>query len=224
KDTYEIHIVGRFSKNKFRYTVGKYAMKYVSYDYKKHTRYLEDYHYPREWFENVDKTINSNYKIKTKVLSYDEYFDRFQEYPRLIPIKVYKSYLSEEDAITFDLSVENKHEFVCSEGLLNHNSAQIALGDINDQEYMRAKRWDLGNVPNHRAYSNNSVICNNIEDALANDEFWQGYNGNGEPYGLINLDLSRSCGRLGETEYSDPDVEGYNPSFCVRVTGSCLNG
>lgn len=90
-------------------------------------------------------------------------------------------------------------------------SAQIAIGDCNDEEYLRAKRWDLGGVPNWRCYSNNSVICDNIVDVLENDEFWEGYHGNGEPYGLINLKLSRSCGRLGETQYSDPNVDGFNP-------------
>jgi len=90
-------------------------------------------------------------------------------------------------------------------------SAQIALGDCTDVEYLRAKRWDLGNVPNWRCYSNNSVICNDINDVLDNEEFWQGYIGNGEPYGLINLKLSRECGRLGETQYPDPNVAGYNP-------------
>lgn len=92
-------------------------------------------------------------------------------------------------------------------------SAQICLGDCKDIEYLRAKRWDLGNIPNYRCYSNNSVVCNDIKDVLDNEEFWQGYLGNGEPYGLINLKLSRSCGRLGETQYPDPDVQGYNP--CV---------
>jgi ribonucleoside-triphosphate reductase (thioredoxin) len=90
-------------------------------------------------------------------------------------------------------------------------SAQIALGDCNDQEYLRAKRWDLGGVPNWRCYSNNSVICNNIDNLLDNEDFWEGYHGNGEPYGLINLKLSQSCGRLGETQYPDPNVQGYNP-------------
>jgi ribonucleotide reductase alpha subunit len=90
-------------------------------------------------------------------------------------------------------------------------SAQICLGDAKDTDYLRAKRWDLGNVPNWRCYSNNSVICNDISEIIDNEDFWQGYNGNGEPYGLINLKLSRSCGRLGETQYPDPNVQGYNP-------------
>jgi ribonucleotide reductase alpha subunit len=90
-------------------------------------------------------------------------------------------------------------------------SAQLALGDCKDIEFLRAKRWDLGGVPNWRCYSNNSVICNDINDLLDNEEFWQGYHGNGEPYGLINLKLSKECGRLGETQYTDPNVAGYNP-------------
>lgn len=92
-------------------------------------------------------------------------------------------------------------------------SAIICLGDCKDIEYLRAKRWDLGNIPNYRAFSNNSVVCNNIEEILENDEFWHGYNGNGEPYGLINLDLMRKCGRIGDFRYPDPDVVCVNP--CV---------
>ena len=88
-------------------------------------------------------------------------------------------------------------------------SAQIALGDYDDIEFLRAKRWDLGGIPNWRAMSNNSVICDNTDDLL--DEFWEGYKGNGEPYGLINMSASRRMGRVGEVQYPDPDVMGYNP-------------
>jgi ribonucleoside-triphosphate reductase len=88
-------------------------------------------------------------------------------------------------------------------------SAQIAIGDCDDLQYLNAKRWDLGNIPNWRAMSNNSVVCNDFSKLP--DQFWQGYLGNGEPYGLINLKLSRSIGRVGETEYDDPEVCGFNP-------------
>ena len=88
-------------------------------------------------------------------------------------------------------------------------SAQIALGDHDDLEYLRAKRWDLGGIPNWRAMSNNSVVCDDIDQLP--DEFWGGYEGNGEPYGLINLEASRRMGRTGEMQYPDPDVMGYNP-------------
>jgi ribonucleotide reductase alpha subunit len=88
-------------------------------------------------------------------------------------------------------------------------SAQIAIGDPDDIEYLLAKRWDMGNIPSWRSMSNNSVVCNDIGDL--HEYFWDGYEGKGEPYGLINLKLSRKIGRLGETQYPDPKVQGYNP-------------
>jgi len=88
-------------------------------------------------------------------------------------------------------------------------SAQIAIGDDDDVEFLLAKRWDMGNIPSWRAMSNNSVVCNDINNL--HDYFWEGYEGKGEPYGLINLKLSRKIGRLGETQYPDPEVMGYNP-------------
>ena len=88
-------------------------------------------------------------------------------------------------------------------------SAQIAIGDYDDMMYLRAKRWDLGQIPNWRSMSNNSVVTpDNLEDLPV--EFWETYK-QGEPYGLINLKLSKLIGRTGETQYPDPDAEGYNP-------------
>ena len=88
-------------------------------------------------------------------------------------------------------------------------SAQIAIGDPDDVEYLLAKRWDMGNIPSWRAMSNNSVACDDIRDL--HEYFWDGYEGKGEPYGLINLRLSRKVGRLGDERYPDPGVEGFNP-------------
>lgn len=88
-------------------------------------------------------------------------------------------------------------------------SAQIAIGDADDFQYLRSKRWDLGNIPNWRSNSNNSIVVNKFEDMP--DEVWKGYNGTGEPFGFINLKLSRATGRLGDTQYKDKNVVGYNP-------------
>jgi len=88
-------------------------------------------------------------------------------------------------------------------------SAQIAIGDYDDIEFLKAKRWDLGAIPSWRAMSNNSVVCS--DTTMLPQEFWDGYEGKGEPYGLINIALSRAVGRLGETQYPDPNVVSYNP-------------
>jgi ribonucleoside-triphosphate reductase len=88
-------------------------------------------------------------------------------------------------------------------------SAQIAIGDYDDFQFLNAKRWDLGNIPSWRAMSNNSVVCDDTTKLPA--EFWEGYAGNGEPYGLINLKTARAVGRTGETQYPDAEVMGFNP-------------
>lgn len=88
-------------------------------------------------------------------------------------------------------------------------SAQIAIGDSDDEEYLNAKRWDIGSIPNWRAMSNNSIAWDGKTEL--GESFWAGYEGKGEPYGLINLELSRTDGRLGDFRFPDPNVKGYNP-------------
>ena len=106
------------------------------------------------------------------------------------------------------LDIMNIIGFVVVSGNVRR-SAQIALGDFDDLEFLKSKRWDLGTIPNWRSMSNNSVIAPENIDDLPN-EFWETYN-QGEPYGLINLELARTVGRTGETQYPDPEVEGFNP-------------
>ncbi len=101
-------------------------------------------------------------------------------------------------------------------------SAQIAIGDADDKLFLNAKRWDLGNIPNWRAMSNNTTCADNYS-YLSND-FWQGYEGNGEPYGLFNPDLCITHGRLIDGPMSKcslypkkrDNVAGPNP--CAEAT------
>ena len=93
-------------------------------------------------------------------------------------------------------------------------SAEIAIGDPDDYLYTKAKNWETGVIPNWRAMSNNSIEADSFEQ-ITND-IWNGYDGNGEPYGFINLKLARTNGRLGEKVKDN--VEGMNPC----VTGDTL--
>lgn len=90
-------------------------------------------------------------------------------------------------------------------------SAELALGCPRDLDYMDAKNWATQKIPAWRGMSNNSVQTDNIE-ALP-DSFWNGYNGDGEPYGLVNLGLCRSHGRLidGRDYRPDPYIVAPNP-------------
>ena len=92
-------------------------------------------------------------------------------------------------------------------------SAQIALGDPDDFLFMKAKNWGSGNVPAWRANSNNTIFADSYDEII--DEFWKGYDGSGEPYGLCNRKLMRTQGRLGE-RINDSKVEGTNP--CAEIS------
>ncbi len=83
-------------------------------------------------------------------------------------------------------------------------SAQIALGDSDDILFLRAKRWDMGGIPNWRAFSNNTIYADTYD--YLTDEFWTTYNGNSEPLGLFNLDLAQTNGRTGEERYDSAEI------------------
>lgn len=100
-------------------------------------------------------------------------------------------------------------------------SAQLIIGDQDDRQFINAKRWDLGNVPNWRSNSNNSIVCNDINTLP--DSFWDSFGINeqtgeakGENYGLINLGLSRRKGRVLDCHRVDPNVSIFNP--CAEIS------
>lgn len=158
-----------------------------------------------------------NYK-NISIDIYDEYFDTIG----YCPVKVISVDNNSEVVETYDIEVSKYHEFYCN-GYLTHNSALIALGDYDDIPYLKSKDWAAGNIPNWRCMSNNSVVCDDIKKLPA--EFWEGYNGTSEPYGLINLDLSRKIGRIKDGEkYPDPDVVGYNPCFAAETLIAVADG
>ena len=94
----------------------------------------------------------------------------------------------------------------------SRRSAQIAIGDPDDILFLKAKNWGSGNVPAWRANSNNSIYADAYDEIL--QELWKGYDGTGEPYGLVNRKLARTYGRLGEKSL-DPSIEGFNP--CAEI-------
>jgi ribonucleoside-triphosphate reductase (thioredoxin) len=94
----------------------------------------------------------------------------------------------------------------------SRRSAQIAMGDPDDVLFLRAKNWSSGNVPAWRANSNNSIYADHYDEIMP--ELWKGYDGSGEPYGLLNRRLARTYGRLGEKR-QDNSIEGFNP--CAEI-------
>jgi len=95
-------------------------------------------------------------------------------------------------------------------------SAELAIGDINDSNYMNAKDWSSGPKPTWRALSNNSCAVDHYDQIT--EQFWSGYNGEGEAYGLVNLNACRNYGRIIDGLGYRPDslVTGVNP--CAEIT------
>lgn len=103
-------------------------------------------------------------------------------------------------------------EMIKSGGI--RRTAILLGGDVDDAAFLYLKRWDLGDIPNHRSNSNNSLICPKFNYLSSN--YWEGFKGNGECYGLINLPLMRKYGRLGEDkiygfDLTNNDIIGCNP-------------
>lgn len=94
----------------------------------------------------------------------------------------------------------------------SRRSAQISMGDPDDVLFIRAKNWGSGNIPAWRANSNNSLYADGWDEIPS--ELWKGYDGSGEPYGLVNRKLARTYGRLGEKRV-DNSIEGFNP--CAEI-------
>jgi ribonucleoside-diphosphate reductase alpha chain len=94
----------------------------------------------------------------------------------------------------------------------SRRSAQIAIGDPDDVLFLRAKNWSTGAIPAWRANSNNSIYADSYDEIMS--EVWKGYDGSGEPYGLVNRRLARKYGRLGAAKV-DNSIEGFNP--CAEI-------
>lgn len=100
----------------------------------------------------------------------------------LIPVNFIRLEDVEGEEETWDLEVEDVHEFFC-EGYLVHNSAMIAIFDKSDTDMMTSKsgEWYLDNL--QRQYANISFVV----DRRMTLEEWRGYvtmmdlNKSGEP-------------------------------------------
>lgn len=102
-------------------------------------------------------------------------------------------------------------------------SAQIGLGDPDDHLFLKAKNWSLGNVPNWRSMSNNTIYAD-AYDHISNSIWENGYDideqtgvAKGEPYGFFNLPLSQKYGRIKDGPMKE---SGLYPSQKDNVTGT----
>jgi len=90
----------------------------------------------------------------------------------------------------------------------NGRSAQLALGDVTDIDFVNAKDWTHGIVPNWRAMANLSVSMDDYSKIP--DDFWN----KADIPGLVNLRNLRRFGRL-------IDGVDYRPDYGVDAVNAC---
>lgn len=146
--------------------------------------------YPEKWFTENRALLHANPKIE--MVSVNQY-DKVYGENHLLPIKVLGVETTNIEKETYDIEVEDVHEFFCN-GYLTHNSALMLQGDPFDKDFLKSKRWDMGVIPSYRAMANYSVNCSDIDDL--HPLFWETYL-HGEPFGIVNVANANKYGRIG---------------------------
>lgn len=117
---------------------------------------------------------------------------------------------------TYDIEVSEVHEFFC-EGYLTHNSAEICMGDVEDDTFINLKNYNDNPERGEIGWmSNNSVVLKpdcNYEDFTAIPEMARRIIDNGEP-GMINLVNVQKYGRYGKEMKDDATLVNPCGKFC----------
>lgn len=109
---------------------------------------------------------------------------------------------------TYDITVENKHEFFCN-GYLTHNSAEIAFGQADCKEFLNLKSYDVNPQRQEHGWASNNSIFAKI--GMDYTDVCDHIRTNGEP-GLAWLSNMQSFSRMnGKPDYKDQRVAGGNP-------------
>ncbi len=216
QELYKVNLITNYSK--YKLSQSEFSLKDMLLGSKSHNSNS----FPSEWIQHHKKETGANSNKNVVVDTYMKYSQLPLEF---IPVEVEEIINGRENIQTFDIEVEDVHEFYCN-GYLTHNSALISLGDPDDILYIRAKNWDLGNIPNWRAMSNNTIYADSYDHIM--DELWKnGYevnpttkNATGEPYGFFNLPLSQKYGRIKDGPMCESDIYPTNIDNC-EMTNPC---
>lgn len=171
----------------------------------------------------------SSRKSSGKVNSFPKYFDSSAR--DLISVDKYQStycpvavvsvdHLDTPD-YTFDIEVEDNHQFFCN-GYLVHNSAEICIGEPSSQTFLNLKNYDLNPERANMGWmSNNTCKFSKHEDFSHIPDICERIKVNGEP-GFGNFLNINKYGRIGDhkreswSRETEPDLaEGMNP--CAEI-------
>jgi len=137
---WELHLVGEMAISKFNELVQQYAVKQlrVMTGYSGH-----DYGFPSAWVDKSTIDYGRSWSPQQAQMSYNRACLCDAETNDLVPIAVEAVIDESIEVETYDLSVPGRNEFV-AEGMLVHNTAEIAFGSPDDTEYSNMKNVTAG--------------------------------------------------------------------------------
>lgn len=163
-------------------------------------------------FSKQVQAIHASLGEPYSLVNIEDYYmlEKINKSDQLItPIKFNKLIRTGKICQTYDISVPTAKEFIAGEGLLVHNTAEIAFGDPKSEEFMDLK--DYSKNPDRMAYgwtSNNSIFA---ELGMDYSDVQKRICINGEP-GLAWLDNMRKYSRMiDQPDNKDYRVCGGNP-------------
>ncbi len=193
QNLYHLNLVGEIPNSRFKSRIEPYAVKFITE--RKQSQF--DYGYPGSWIIGSGLNYSHIWSSNTKQMTIGT-FDRCGGSRNdLIPIEVLSVDDDNIEADTYDISVENQHEFVVN-GLLVHNSATLCLFSVDDTEMMTAKTGSWYETHPWRQNSNNSAML--IRDKVTKEQFGR---------------LFKSTKEQGEPGFifSNHEDTGFNPCF-----------
>lgn len=112
--------------------------------------------------------------------------------------------------------IETYYDVACSLGELIvsgnvRRSALIAVGDPDSTTFLGLKKFKNYTTKPWRSYCNNSVNVHRFDQL--DDDYWNTFRGESEPYGFVNVDKCKFMDRCTERMYDKKYVppEGFNP-------------
>lgn len=213
KALFSLHVCGVIAHQNCNEHVAPYSYKMELHDPKCIGTH-KDYSYKREWIPE--------YPHRSDRVSLKWVIDNTNHYDKCIPIEVKEIRFEGKRLETYDLAVDEVHEFIYDEGLYTSNTAEIMFGEHDDQEFLDLKNYEVN--PHRMAYgwsSNNSVLANLGMDYASIQERIQR---NAEP-GLAWLENMQKYGRMKDPpDWKDKKVLGGNPCFPIDTVITTSEG
>jgi len=135
---YLVSIIGQDTIEKFEKLIAIHSEKY--HNYNKTNRSQNDFGYPSAWIDKEVVNYGKSWTPQQEQMTYHK-FKSLKGDSNLIPIKVESIEYNNEVVNTYDISVPGANEFIAGEGLLVHNTAEIAFSEPDDENFMTMKDY-----------------------------------------------------------------------------------